>query len=113
LLAFDVLTGRVPRQLEKRFWNRSAERPVLLNVYDFTDDRHLFSVMIWPPLEVDLEDALYHHLRRVEQVKEILARGGSHGEVAWSLRFETDYLTFDPGREVWIGSDGFAYDARF
>jgi hypothetical protein len=111
LLAFDVLTGRVPRQLEKRFWNRSAERPVMLHVYDFTNDRRLFSVLVWPPLEVDLEDALYHHLKRVDQVKQIISRGGA--EVAWSLRFETDYLTFDPGREVWIGSDGFAYDARF
>jgi L-alanine-DL-glutamate epimerase-like enolase superfamily enzyme len=33
-LAFDVLIGRMPRQVERRWWNRAAESPVLIDVYD-------------------------------------------------------------------------------
>ena len=37
-IAFDVLVGRIPRQEEKRWWNRTRETPVLVDVFDWTDD---------------------------------------------------------------------------
>lgn len=51
VLAFDVIAGRKPRRVERRWWNRATEAPVLVDVFDWTDDRLLFSVFVWPSLE--------------------------------------------------------------
>ena len=112
LLSWHVLRGNAPRQVEKRFWNRRSEPPVLIDVFDWTTERRIFSVLIWPSLESDEGDATYHHMQRVDQVKEVIAQGAT--EMAWQTRFETDYgLEWDSERECWVSSDGFAYDGKF
>jgi len=75
-LAFDVLRGRKPQQLERRWWNRGVEVPTLVDVYDWTTARLLFSVLVWPPLESDLTTAERDHRHRVEEVLEAIAKGG-------------------------------------
>ncbi len=111
VLAFDVIVGRMPRQVEKRWWNRAVEVPVLIDVFDWTDGRHIFSVCIWPSLESPAEDAARDHRERVRTVKEVVARGAA--EMAWSTRFVTDYgLKWDHKRQVWTATDGFAYDGE-
>jgi hypothetical protein len=111
LLAWPVLRGHAPRQVEKRFWNRNAETPVLLDVYDWVDERRIFSVLIWPSLESDADDGAYQHMQRVDQVKEVIAQGAT--EMAWQTRFETDFgLEWDSERRVWVTADGFAYDGK-
>jgi hypothetical protein len=109
VLAFNVLTGRVPVKAERRWWNRSLETPVLIDVYDWTNERLVFSVLVWPPLESSLEDAPHDHRERVGAILEAIAGGAA--DRAWSVRWEIDgNLWWDPGREVWVGTDGFAYD---
>ena len=108
VLAFKVLAGRVPIETEKRSWIRSVETPAILNVYDWTDDRHIFSVLIWPPLETPTDDADRVFRERVREVKEAIARGAA--DRALCTRFETDYgLRWDAKRQVWTAADGFAY----
>jgi hypothetical protein len=109
-LAFDVLVGRMPQRIDKRPWVRSIETPVLADVRDWTDDRLLFSVLIWPPLEADGRGV--HH-QRVENVMDAIARGAT--EKAWSTYWEVDYgLVWNHEREVWVDGDGHAYDgSRF
>ncbi len=110
VLAFDVLAGRKPRQVERRWWNRATETPVLVDVYDWTDERLIFSVLIWPSLESSPEEADHVFHQRVGEVKEAVARGAA--DKAWCTRFETDYgLRWDHERQVWTAGDGFAYDA--
>ncbi len=112
-LAFDVLVGRVPQRTDKREWIRSVETPVLVDCYDWTTDRLIFSVLVWPPLESSREDAIYDHYRRVEGVLDAIAKGAE--EKAWSMQWVVDYdLRWDPSRRVWVDNDGHAYDgARF
>jgi hypothetical protein len=44
-------------------------------------------------------------------VLETIARGAV--DMAWSMRFETDYgLRWDHERQVWTARDGFAYDGQ-
>ncbi len=108
-LAFDVLAGRVPMQKERRRWNRSAEVPILIDTYDWTDERLLFSVLVWPPLESPKGRATSDHQARVREVKEAIARGCV--EMAWSTRFDTDHgLRWDPERACWTDRAGHAYD---
>jgi hypothetical protein len=108
-LAFDVIVGRMPRQVERRWWNRAVETPALIDVFDWTEDRLIFSVLVWPTLESSPHDAGYAHQRRIDEVKEAIVRGAA--EKAWSTRFETDYgLRWDNDRQVWTGSDGHAFD---
>jgi hypothetical protein len=110
-LACAVILGRVLLEVEKRYWNRSLETPVLVHIADWTDDRLIFTVLVWPSVESSLEDALEDHEQRVHAVKQAIARGAK--AMAWSTRFETDYgLKWDHGRRVWTGSDGFAYDGQ-
>ena len=107
-LAWAVLRGKSPKPLEKRWWNRSLEPPILIDVYDWTNERHIFSVLVWPSLEVPPERAAHAQQERAELVKQVIARGAT--EMAWSTRFEVDYgLRWDPDRQVWVGTDGFAY----
>ena len=108
-LAFDVLRGRKPQQLERRWWSRSAEAPVLVNCFDWTDDRLIFSVIIWPSLESAPETADQDLRERTGQILDAIGRGAS--EKMWSIRWEVDYgLKWDPKRECWVDSDGHAYD---
>ncbi len=108
MLAFDVLCGKLPRQVERRWWNRAIETPVLIDTFDWTDDRLLFSVIVWPPLESPGHDAIHDHEERVREVLEAIARGAA--DKRWSTRFETDYgLRWDHKRQVWTAEDGFSY----
>jgi hypothetical protein len=108
-LAFRVITGRVPIGIEERFWIRSVETPAMITVRDWTNNRRIFSVLVWPVLEADRELAPQENLERLQQVKQVLAKGAS--DMALTTSFETDYgLTWDHDRKVWIATDGFAYD---
>ena len=112
-LAFDVIVGRLPQRVDKRFWNRSTETPVLVDVYDWSTNRLILSVLIWPSLETPAHEADYVFHQRVGEVKEAIAKGAT--DKAWSTRFETDYgLRWDHRRECWVGGDGHHYDgSRF
>ena len=108
-LAFGVLVGRVPRETEKRTWIRGREIPTLIDVYDWTNDRLVFSVLVWPSLETDAHDADYVFHQRVAEVKEAIAAGAA--DKLWCTRFETDWgLRWNSKRECWVDSDGHAYD---
>jgi len=113
VLAFDVIVGRVPQRVEKRWWRRSAETPLLVDLFDWTDDRLIASILIWPPLESPPETADHDMRERAEEILDAIARGAA--EKMWSTRWELDYgLQWDHRREVWIGGDGHHYDgARF
>jgi hypothetical protein len=108
-LAWAVLRGKSPKPVEKRWWNRATETPVLIDVFDWTDERHICSVLVWPSLEVPPEKAAHVQQGRAEQVMRVLHAGAA--EMAWSTRYEVDYgLRWDHERQVWTGEDGFAYD---
>lgn len=110
-LAWAVLTGRVPVERTRRWWNRAAEAPVLIDVSDWTDERLIFSVLVWPPLESHTHRAGHDHDARVRDVKGVIAAGCA--EMAYSTRFDTDYgLRWDPEREVWGASDDYAFDGE-
>ena len=109
-LACAVLAGRLPLRRERRWWNRATEPPVLIDAHDWTDERLLFSILVWPSLETA---GRYDQDERAREVKE--AFGRVCADRAWSTYFETDHgLRWDAKREVWVGSDGYAFDgARF
>jgi hypothetical protein len=110
-LACRVIAGRLPLEVERRDWNKSVEAPILVDAFDWTDDRRIFSVLVWPPLGSSPADALRDHRVRLDQVKAVIARGAA--EMAWSTRFETDYgLKWNHERQVWATSDGFAFDGK-
>jgi len=110
-LAFDVLLGRMPRPVESRTWLRSVEVPTLIECHDWVNDKRLFSVLVWPPLQVPTEQADRVFNERVEAVKAIICKGAS--EAAWSIRLTVDHsLVWDHGRECWKDSTGFYYDGR-
>ena len=110
-LAFDVLRGRVPMVRPRRWWDRNAEPPTLIDVHDWTDDRLIFSVLVWPPLEEPTETKVRDHHERVHEVIRVLHEGAT--EMAWSTRYDVDDgLRWDAKREVWVGSDGFSYDGE-
>jgi len=109
-LAWAVLRGRSPKPVEKRWWNRSTEAPVLIDVWDWTDDRHIFSVLVWPALEVPISEKTPDEAQRerAKQVMRVIHAGAA--EMAWSTRYEVDYgLRWDHARQVWTATDGFAY----
>jgi hypothetical protein len=83
VLAFSVIAGRVPLEVERRPWNRSLETPVLVEIRDWTDNRLVFTVLVWPPLESPPETAAYDHRERVRTVKEAIGKGTA--AMAWSL----------------------------
>lgn len=108
MLALKVLSGRVPLKAERRSWSKVVEAPVLVDVYDWTNERRIFSVLVWPPLETPADEAYSRHDERVSQVLEVIARGAS--EKALSTRWDVDYgLAWDHKRQVWTAKDGFAY----
>ncbi len=107
-LAWAVLRGKSPKPLKKRWWNRSLEAPVLIDVYDWTDERHIFSVLVWPALEVPRERAAHAQEERAKQVMRVLHAGAA--EMAWSTHYAMDYgPQWDHKRQVWAATDGFAY----
>jgi hypothetical protein len=109
VLAFDVIAGKMPRQVKRRWWNRAVETPVLINVCDWTNERLIFSVVVWPSLESNARDAGYAHHQRIDEVKKAISKGAA--DMRWSTRFETDYgLKWDNDRQVWATSDGHAFD---
>jgi hypothetical protein len=110
-LACRVIVGAVPVEVQKRRWVRSVNKPVLVDGCDWTTNRVLFSIVVYPPVdELDLSKAEAAHYRRVNQIKEIVARGA--GDLRLSLYLETEWdMEWDIGREVWIDRDGYAYDA--
>ena len=83
-LAFDVLAGRTPMVRPRRWWNRNTEPPTLIDVHDWTNDRLIFSVLVWPPLEERPETKARDHHERVHQVIRVLHEGAT--EMAWSKR---------------------------
>ena len=107
-LAWAVLRGKSPKPVEKRWWNRATETPVLIDVWDWTDERHIFSVLVWPALEVPPEKASYAQRERAKQVIRAIHAGAA--DMNWSTRYEVDYgLRWDHERQAWEASDGFAY----
>jgi hypothetical protein len=109
VLAFKVLAGRVPLRTEKlRTWSKVVEAPVLVDVYDWTSDRRIFSVLVWPPLEVEPPEAYSPHEERLEEVISAISRGAAYR--LWCTRWEVDRgLMWDNKRRVWVAADGFAY----
>ena len=110
-LAWAVLAGRVPIERERRWWNRAAEAPVLIDISDWQDGRLIFSVLVWPPLESHAHRAGLDHDARVRDVKEVIERGSL--AMAYTTRFDTDCgLRWDPKREAWVASDCHAFDGK-
>jgi hypothetical protein len=108
-LAWAVLRGKAPKPVEKRWWNRSLETPILIDTYDWVDERLIFSILVWPALEVPPEQAARAQEARAQKVLRVLHAGAA--EMAWSTRYEVDYgLKWDHSRQVWAAEDGFAYD---
>jgi hypothetical protein len=108
-LAGHVLLGRIPTETHHRKWNPEFERPSAVHVRDWVTGRHIMSVIVWPPLGCKPHDALFAHDRRVEEVREVIARGCA--ELAWSTSFEVERgLDWDPARRVWTDSSGFNYE---
>jgi hypothetical protein len=110
VLAACVLLGKAPKPLEKRAWDKDLDTPTLLDFFDWTTSRHLFSVLVWPSLEVPALGAKAAQEGRVEQVKEVIMRGAA--EKAWSTRVEVTYgLAWDRERQAWVAPDDFGYVA--
>jgi hypothetical protein len=109
VLAFKVLSGRVPLRTERlRKWSKVVEAPVLVDAYDWTNDRRIFSVLVWPPLEVEPPEAYSLHEERVEEVIAAISKGAA--DRAWCTRWEVDDgLQWDHKRQVWVAEDNFAY----
>jgi hypothetical protein len=71
-LVWAVLRGRSPKPVETRWWNRATETPLLLDVWDWPTERHVFSVLVWPSLEVPPEKAPYAQQERAKQVMRVI-----------------------------------------
>jgi hypothetical protein len=110
VLAFNVLADKTPIKAKRRWWNRAIATPVLVDVFDWTDERLIFSVLVWPPLEAESFEAYARHEERVEEVLRVLHAGAA--QMARSPRYEIDNsLRWDHERECWVDGDGHAYDA--
>jgi hypothetical protein len=109
ILAFKVLAGRVPLRTERRNWSKVVEAPILVDLYDWTNERRIASVLVWPPLEVEPPPEAYSvHEERVEGLISAIARGAA--DRRWCTRWEVDHgLRWDKERQVWVARDGFAY----
>jgi hypothetical protein len=98
----------------KRPWIGATEAPMLVDVRDWTTDRLLFSVRVWPPLESSSRLAGYDHRERANQIVEVFTEGGA--EKMWSTYREVDHhgLVWDHHREVWVDGEGVRCDgSRF
>jgi hypothetical protein len=115
LICWRVITGQLPQRIEHRAWDRQREAPIVVNIYDWTTYTLLFSVIVWPPLDVSeaqadtLEKAEYFQQHRVQDVMACISKGA--GAMGWSLLYETEErLKWDPSRGVWVMQDGYAID---
>jgi hypothetical protein len=102
-LATSVLLGRIPRETPRRWWSRSAETPVLVDIISMTDERLIASLIVYPVLEEPAAYAGAAQEERAEQIKQSFAR--VCGDLAWDTSFETYDLVWNPGREVWTTLD--------
>jgi hypothetical protein len=68
-LALWVLLGRTPMEAERRFWNRGAECPILVDVKDWTDERLIFTCVVWPVLQAEGPNVFRSLDERVEEDK--------------------------------------------
>jgi hypothetical protein len=108
-LAFRVLFGLVPVEVERRPWNQDAECPVLMDIFDWTQDKLVASVLVWPVLEATPENADEALVERVEQFKGILYKGAA--DMAISTRVDIDcFLRWDSNRRCWVDDTGYSYD---
>jgi hypothetical protein len=107
-LATRVLLGKSPKPVDRRWWNRATETPVLVDIYDWTNERLIFSALVWPPLESARHTASRDHRQRVEDVIDAFAKGAA--EKMWSTHWVLSGLAWDNERQVWVTDDGFAYD---
>jgi hypothetical protein len=106
-LATRVLLGKAPKPVEKRVWDKDLDTPTLVEAYDWTTDRLLFSTLVWPSLEVPGIEASQAQEERVEQVKEVVMRGAL--EKAWATKLEVTYgMAWDSRRQEWRYRDGAA-----
>jgi hypothetical protein len=112
----------IPRPKGENIFNLSTERLIAAQneaariarkTQRLQDERLIFSVLVWPPLERGPHRAGYDHRERVGAILEAIAQGSA--DKAWSVRWEIDGgLRWDDERQVWVGEDGFAYDgSRF
>jgi hypothetical protein len=107
-LATCVLLGKSPKTVEKRAWDKDLEVPTLLDFFDWTTDRHLFSVLVWPSLEVPEDSSFQAQEERTQQVKQVIMRGAA--EKAWATRVEVTYgLAWESRRQAWVAPDDFGY----
>jgi hypothetical protein len=103
--------AQIGRDGEKRWWKGATETPVLVDAYAWTDERHIFAVLVWPALEPPSRPAAHAPRERARQVIRVLHAGAA--ERAWSTRYEVDHgIRWDPAREAWVAADGFAYDGQ-
>lgn len=111
-LCWRVASGRLPIEAERRPWDVRADRPVLIDVYDWTNNELVFSVLVWPPLDKDLRNQIAARRAldlRVAHVKDTVLRGAASRK--WSMFIETDYgLEWNTARRAWVDSDGHAYE---
>jgi len=112
LICWRVLSGQLPQGIAHRSWKPEREAPVVVNVYDWTTYTLLFSVLIWPPVDVaanTLEKAEFYKGQRAEDVMAAITRGA--GQMKWSLLYEREErLQWDRRRAVWVTQDGHAFD---
>jgi hypothetical protein len=110
-LAFRVIFGLVPVEQERRPWDRAIETPALLDVYDWTNGRLIFSVLVWPPLESEISESDDAFYERIQEVKQVVYAGAQ--DKALTTFIETTYgLRWDPGRVCWVDRDGHGYDGN-
>jgi hypothetical protein len=113
LISWRVITGRMPQVIEHRSVDLSREVPIVVNVCDWTTYTLLFSVIVWPPVDVSeaqadtLEKAEAYKQMRAEDVMRAISKGAAG--MSWSLLFETEHnVRWDRRREAWITEDGAA-----
>jgi hypothetical protein len=112
LICWRVLTGQLPQRIEHRSWNRQREAPIVVNVHDFSTTTLLFSVLIWPPLDVSANtpaEADAYQLERAEAVMACITKGA--GGLGWNLLYEREErLHWDKRRAVWVTQDGHGFE---
>src|SRR3712207_7540533 len=66
--------------------------PVLIDCYSWTDDRLIFSVLVWPSLESSAAEADYVYQQRVREVIDAIARdrkstrlNSSHANISYAV----------------------------
>ena len=56
-------------EAERRFWNRGAECLILVDVKDWTDERLIFTCVVWPVLQAEDPNVFRSLDERVEEDK--------------------------------------------